>query len=143
MLIHYLFSRVTKEEGEELETITASHKTVPVDAMTAYGEVKVQLHTFLTLELEGVCGQLYTPAALPLARELQVPCEEGGIGGRGGGTTGLDASRKRYLLHLPQIEPRNIQLPPRCLVTIPSEQRWVPTETSSEVKQSSGTAEPS
>jgi hypothetical protein len=110
--------------------------------MTAYGEVKVQLHTFLTSELEGMCVQLYTPAALPPARELQVPCEEGGTGGGGGGgTTGLDASRKRYLLHLPQIEPRNIQLPPRCLVTIPSEQRWVPTETSSEVKQSSGTAE--
>jgi hypothetical protein len=51
--------------------------------MTAYGEVKVQLHTFLTSKLDGVCGQLYTPAALPPARELQVPCEEGGMGGVG------------------------------------------------------------
>jgi hypothetical protein len=109
--------------------------------MTAYGKVKVQLHTFLTSVLSGMCGQLYIPAALPPARELQVPCEEA-VGG-GGCTTGLDASGKRHLLHLPQIEPRNIQLPPRCLVTVPTEQRWVPTETSSEVKQSSGTAEAS
>jgi len=108
--------------------------------MTAYGEVKLPLHT-LTAELNGVCGQLYAPAALPPARKLQVPCEEGGMGG--GGTTGLGASGKRHLLHLPQIEPRNIKLPSRCLVTIPSEQRWFPTETSSKVKQSSGTAEAS
>jgi len=51
--------------------------------MTAYGEVKLQLHTFLTSELDGVWGQLHTPAALPPARELQVPREDSemGVGG--------------------------------------------------------------
>jgi hypothetical protein len=51
--------------------------------MTAYGKVKIQLHTFLTSELEGVCGQFYTPTALPPARQLQVPNEECGIGEEG------------------------------------------------------------
>jgi len=42
---------------------------------TAYGRVEVQLHSFLTLALEGV-SHLHAPAALPLRKKSHIPIEK-------------------------------------------------------------------
>jgi hypothetical protein len=43
--------------------------------MEAYGEVEVQTHSFLTVVLDGVSGQLHAPAALPPGTESAVSTE--------------------------------------------------------------------
>lgn len=60
-------------------------KVIPVHATKAYGEVEIELHTFLTSVLE-VRAQFYVPSALPWGNKPSIPikCEEGWVQGRSG-----------------------------------------------------------
>jgi hypothetical protein len=54
-------------QNEELEDLYSSNnkeKAVPVHKSRAYWVVEIQLHSFLTPEIDGLSGQLYATAAL-------------------------------------------------------------------------------
>jgi hypothetical protein len=60
--------------------------------MKTYWGVEVQLHTFLTLALDGVSGQIHTQATLPQEKSRRYP-----LGKRLGGPQSLDAVVKRKI----------------------------------------------
>jgi hypothetical protein len=62
-------------EGAENVWVSYCYTLVHVHVMKERGGVYIQLHSFLTLALDGVTTHLHAPTVLPLGKETPVPIE--------------------------------------------------------------------